>query len=80
MRLKIAAPPIGTRLPGWVNKCRMERDELTAPTDVTALSLDLVQTVGSFLILSKKLRRETCEIALTRQEGWKLFSSRCSCR
>lgn len=53
MRLKITAPSIGTQLPGWVNKCRMERDELAAPTDVTALSLDLVQTVGSFLILSK---------------------------
>lgn len=76
MMLKITASPISTRLPGWINKCRTERDELAAPTDVTALSLGLVQTVGSFLSLNKKLKRETCEIALTRLEGWELFSSR----
>lgn len=62
MMLKITVSPISTRLPGWINKCRTERNELTAPTDVTALSL--VQTVESFLTLNKKLKRETCEIAL----------------
>lgn len=62
MILKITAPPISTRLTGWITKCRMEPDELAGPTDVagptdiTALSLGLVQTVGSFLALSKKLK------------------------
>lgn len=74
--LKITASPISTRLPGWINKCRTERVELAAPTDVIALSLGLVQTVGSFLTLNQKLKREACEIALTRLEGWELFSSR----
>lgn len=53
---KITASPISTRLPDWINKCRTERDELAVPTDVTALSLGLVQTVGSFLTLSKKTK------------------------
>lgn len=56
MILKITAPPISTRLTGWITKCRMQPDELAGPTDVTALSLGLVQTVGSFLALSKKLK------------------------